>query len=126
MSSQRVEPGGEPDGTTPEQRHPPAHLRDPLSIVRPGVPDVVLAFSEGSRTETSWTRLRPRRRWVPAGVVHAAVPLATETLCGRPVAALHELGRSRYPFEAFPGSYRCRDCDEAAGHPDVLSQLGGG
>jgi hypothetical protein len=50
-------------------------------------------------------------------MVHAADLLDDATLCGLALQGLHEFGRSRYPFERFDESRRCRACHLAAGRP---------
>jgi hypothetical protein len=39
------------------------------------------------------------------------------------LSALHEFGRSRYPFERFRDQDRCRQCDESAGRPATSATL---
>lgn len=45
----------------------------------------------------------------PAGLVHAAVPHESTTLCGRPTADLVEFGRF-HAFHASPERRRCPTC----------------
>jgi hypothetical protein len=83
------------------------------------VPSVVRTFAEDEEIVRSWSRLR-RVEWrYPAGLVHAADLGDDAALCGRPLTALQEFGRSRYPFERIPHDERCTACDEAAGRPSA-------
>jgi hypothetical protein len=82
-------------------------------------PAVVRTFADGEEYLRTWSRLR-RQEWrVPAGLVHAADLDGEAALCGMPLTALEEFGRSRYPFERVPHEERCRACDEAAGSPSA-------
>jgi hypothetical protein len=93
----------------------------PLRIENdPGTaPAVVRTFADGEEFVRTWSRLR-RVEWrVPTGLVHAVDLDGEAALCGRPVTALAEFGRSRYPFERVPHEERCPACDEAAGSPSV-------
>lgn len=80
-------------------------------------PSVVRTFAEGQVVEQRRSGLRRVTRVVPAGLVHAADGESERALCGVLLSALHEFGRSRFPFERFRTEVRCRLCDESAGRP---------
>jgi hypothetical protein len=82
-------------------------------------PAVVRTFAEREEYLRAWEGLR-RVEWrVPSGAVHAADLSGETALCGKPLTALEEFGRSRFPYERVPHEDRCRVCDEAAGSPSA-------
>lgn len=95
---------------------PPVPGRDRLTLVSSRV-DVHRTFADAEATRRSGSLWRRTTRRVPAGMVHAADLLDDATLCGLALQGLHEFGRSRYPFERFDESRRCRACHLAAGRP---------
>jgi hypothetical protein len=83
----------------------------------PSTPAVVRTFAEARVVQQERRHFRKVSRVVPAGLVHAAGDDPERALCGVLLSALHEFGRSRYPFERFRDQDRCRQCDESAGRP---------
>src|SRR5512146_2442601 len=98
----------------------PSHLptpgRDRLGPV-PRRVEVHRTFADHEGTRSSGPVWRRTTRRVPTGLVHAADLLGDASLCGLPLDALHEFGRSRFPFERFEETVRCQACHVAAGRP---------
>jgi hypothetical protein len=82
-----------------------------------GVMKVFRAFADGEKTSRSRSRRGTRDRRTPTGLIHAAAPRDSATLCGQDLLDLFEFGRSRFPYEHFPHDRRCPACNEAAGRP---------
>jgi hypothetical protein len=78
---------------------------------------VVRTFAEARVVQKQRSRFRSTTRVVPAGIVHAAEQDAERALCGVLLSALHEFGRSRFPFERVRDEARCLQCDATAGRP---------
>jgi hypothetical protein len=78
---------------------------------------VFRAFADGEKTSRSRSRRGTRDRRTPTGLIHAAAPRDSATLCGQDLLDLFEFGRSRFPYEHFPHDRRCPACNEAAGRP---------
>lgn len=117
MSSLRAEPEDGHDRVHVGDERVVLQRRESLNLVPSPTPSVVRTFAESEQIERTWSRLRRVSRRVPAGLVHAAEQDASTALCGVPLSALHEFGRSRYPFERVPHEDRCHACDDAAGQP---------
>lgn len=79
--------------------------------------EVFRAFADGEKTSRSRSRRGTRDRRTPTGLIHAAAPRGSATLCGRDLLDLYEFGRSRFSYEHFPHDRRCPACNEAAGRP---------
>jgi hypothetical protein len=79
--------------------------------------EVFRAFADGERTSRSRSRRGTRDRRTPTGLIHAAASGDAAALCGQDLLELHELARSRFPFEHFPHDRRCPACNDKAGWP---------